>query len=435
MKESDFQTLKVDQRRMMETLHHTCSFGTGHRWGQAATETGMKRLALSDSDKKVRDWFVDTTKSLGCEITIDKMGNIFAVRPGRRQDVAPIFVGSHLDTQPTGGRYDGILGILAGVETLKVLQDANVETEYPIGVVNWTNEEGARFPMTMVSSGVWAEAISLEAAHGLKEVGGTRATLLSELKRQGYLGETPASYRATPMSAHFELHIEQGPILEMEKQKIGVVNGVQAYKWYTIEVEGRAAHTGTTPYGARADALLGAARMIAHSNKKGHELSALASTGILTLEPGSTNTIANKVSFSLDIRAPDNSTVEAMEAQLKKDFTALAGEEPVPLSVIWRTDSNSPAVKFHKDCIDIVRQSADAVLGNSSLHRDMTSGAGHDSVYTSRHCPTTMIFVPSKNGVSHHPEEWTSDEDCALGAEVLCQSVIRYDRKLAGATS
>jgi hydantoinase/carbamoylase family amidase len=289
--------------------------------------------------------------------------------------------------------------------------------------------------MTMLSSGVWAEAIPLETAHNLKEVGGNGVTLRSELERHGYLGHTPASYRSTPMSAHFELHIEQGPILEMEKQKIGVVNGVQAYKWYTIEVEGRAAHTGTTPYGARADALLGAARMIAHSNNVGHKLSALASTGILKLEPGSTNTVPNKVSFSLDIRAPEDSTVEAMEAQLKKDFATLAAEEPVALSVSWRTDSNSPAVKFHKDCIGVVRESAEAILGDSSLYQDMTSGAGHDSVFTSRHCPTTMIFVPSKNGVSHHPEEWTSDEDCALGAEVLCQSVVRYDRKLAGIIS
>jgi acetylornithine deacetylase/succinyl-diaminopimelate desuccinylase-like protein len=175
--------------------------------------------------------------------------------------------------------------------------------------------------------------------------------------------------------------------------------------------------------------------MIAHSNKFGHKLSALASTGILKLEPGSTNTIPNKVSFSLDVRAPEDSTVEAMEAELKKDFATLASEEPIPLSVIWRTDSNSPAVKFHKDCIDVVRESAHAVVGDSGLYRDMTSGAGHDSVFTSRRCPTTMIFVPSKNGVSHHPEEWTRNEDCALGAEVLCQSVIRYDRMLANQAS
>ena len=214
------------------------------------------------------------------------------------------------------------------------------------------SEEGARFPMTTVSSGVWAEAIPLETAHRCEEVSGTGATLQEQLNRHGYLREIPASYRATPMGAHFELHMEQGPILKMEKQKIGVVSSVQAYKWYTIEIEGRAAHTGTTPYEARADALLGAARMIAHSNKVCRELSALASTGILKLEPGSTNTNPNKVSFSLDVRAADNATVGAVEEQLKTDFARLASEEPLPLSVTWRTDSNSPAVKFDQECID-----------------------------------------------------------------------------------
>ncbi|KAL2278411.1 hypothetical protein FJTKL_14506 [Diaporthe vaccinii] len=446
MKEPDLAAVKVDGRRLMDMLHHTCRFGTGLRWGSEPTETGMSRLALSDTDKQARDWFVETTKSLGCSVTIDAMGNTFAVRPGRRSDVAPIFAGSHLDTQPAAGRYDGILGIHAGVEMLNLLRDHQVETEHPIGVVNWTNEEGARFPMSMSSSGVWAEEIPLERAHNLQEVGGGTATMRSELERIGYLGDVPASYRSTPMAAHFELHIEQGPILEAQQQKIGVVQGVQAYKWFTIDVEGRASHTGTTPFSARADALLLASQLITHSSRVAAKHSALASTGILTLSPGSVNTVPGHVRFSLDVRAAADSAVEAVESELKRDFEILARrgsidgdggasaqcqKEGLPLSVTWKTDFESPAVLFHQDCISAVRAAAKSVLGDEQLFRDMTSGAGHDSVYASKRCPTSMIFVPSKNGVSHHPEEWTSPEDCALGAEVLCQSVLRYDRTTA----
>ncbi|KUI68581.1 hypothetical protein VM1G_04304 [Cytospora mali] len=400
----------------------------------------MSRLALSDTDKQARDWFVETTKALGYDVIVDKMGNTFAVRPGRRSDVGPIYAGSHLDTQPAAGRYDGILGVLAGVEMLKMLKDHQVETEYPIGVVNWTNEEGARFPISMVSSGVWAEDIPLERAHSLKEVGGGTATMKSELERIGYLGNVPASYRSTPMTAHFELHIEQGPILEAEKKKIGVVQGVQAYKWFTVEVEGRASHTGTTPFSARSDALLLAAKLITHSNRIATNHSALASTGILTLSPGSVNTVPGYVRFSLDVRAAADEIVETVEAEMKHEFAKLAKGEPVSvegiqdlpqLSVKWTTDFESRAVLFHKDCIDSVRAAAKSVLGEHRLYRDMTSGAGHDSVYTSKRCPTSMIFVPSRKGISHHPEEWTSSEDCALGAEVLCQSVLRYDRRMA----
>ncbi|KAI1387935.1 amidase [Hypoxylon trugodes] len=437
----DFKALKVQQRRLMDALHHTCSFGTGKRWGSAPTETGMARLALSDSDKQARDWFVETTKALGCNVTIDAMGNIFAVRPGCREGPAT-FAGSHLDTQPTGGRYDGILGILAGIEMLSVLRDHQVETEFPVGIVNWTNEEGARFPLSMVSSGVWAEEIPLDHAHNLQEVGGGTATMKSELERIGYLGSTPASYRRIPMAAHFELHIEQGPILETEKQKVGVVKGVQAYKWFTVDVHGRDAHTGTTPLRSRADAMLLAARLITHSHRLATAHSVLVSTGILTLSPGSTNTIPGHVRFTLDIRAPSDATVDNLVVDLKKDFDRLAEGHDIdgllahstpgrPLNVEWRKDFESPATLFHPDCIAAVRASAEAVTGSSSLVRDMTSGAGHDSVYASRRCPTSMIFVPSKNGVSHNPEEYTSPEDCAIGAEVLLQSVLRYDRMRA----
>jgi hydantoinase/carbamoylase family amidase len=409
--------------------------------GRAPTETGMSRLALSDADKAARDWFVQTTEALGCKVTIDEMGNTFAVRPGLKNDRPPTFAGSHLDTQPTGGRYDGILGVTAGVEMLRVLADNWVETEYPVGVVNWTNEEGARFPMSMSSSGVWAGSIPLETAHNLREVHPGTATMASELKRIGYLGSTPASHEATPMAAHFELHIEQGPLLEMANKKIGVVNGVQAYKWLTVKVKGRDTHTGTTDLKSRADALLTASKMILHSHRLATAHAALASTGILNLKPGSTNTVPGSVTFSLDIRSKNDSTVSALKAAVERDFAAIAAGADIdgldhgctpslPLSVEITEDFDSPATVFHADCIHAVRQSALAALGPDahSLVMDMTSGAGHDSVYASKRCPTSMIFVPCREGVSHNPAEFCKEEDCALGAQVLLQSVVRFDR-------
>ncbi|KAJ8090094.1 hypothetical protein PM082_018674 [Marasmius tenuissimus] len=436
--------LKVNGNRLMQELHETCRFGTGERWGSAPTETGMYRLALSDSDKEARDWFVAKMKELGCTITVDEVGNTFAVRPGRSEGPAT-FIGSHLDTQPTGGRYDGILGVLAGVEALKVLQENDVETEYPVGVVNWTNEEGARFPISMMGSGVWADQLTLDRVHALQEVGGGTATLRSELERIGYLGKTPASYKAMPMAAHFELHIEQGPILETRAKKIGVVEGAQAYKWFTVDVKGRAAHTGTTPFNARSDALLLASKLILHSHRIATAHSALASTGILTLTPGSTNTIPGSVTFSLDIRSPKDDVVKAVEKTLKRDFATLAAGQDIgdlhsggtpsqsSFDVFWRTDSATSATYFHKDCIRCVRGAAFATLGGSQVEpeelvENMTSGAGHDSVYASRRCPTSMIFVPCRDGVSHNPTEYTSPEDCEIGAQVLLQSLLRYDR-------
>ncbi|KAF2141369.1 uncharacterized protein K452DRAFT_351491 [Aplosporella prunicola CBS 121167] len=451
MSDKDLAKLKVNQARLMEDLHHTCSFGTGERWGKQSTETGMHRLSLTDDDKQARDWFVATTKALGCHVTVDAVGNIFAVRPGRREG-PPTFTGSHLDTQPTGGRYDGILGIISGVEMLKVLSDSWVETEFPVGVVNWTNEEGARFPNSMMASGVWAGTIPLDSAHNLQEVGGGTATVKSELERIGYLGQTPASYEATPMAAHFELHIEQGPVLEAEKTRIGVVEGVQAYRWFTVDVGGRDCHTGTTPFKARSDALLTASKLILHSHRLATAHSALASTGILTLTPGSTNTVPNHVRFSLDIRSPSDDTLDALEAALKADFAAIAEGRPTPLrkgvkgvkeglgsvldvndgctkgkpcDVTWRTDSVSPAIRFHEDTIQCVR---DAAAAAGLATRDLTSGAGHDSVYTSRRCPTSMIFIPCREGISHNPTEYATPEDCAAGAQVLLSSVLAYDR-------
>jgi hydantoinase/carbamoylase family amidase len=293
----------------------------------------------------------------------------------------------------------------------------------------------------MVASAVWAGQLPLEKAHNLKEIGGGTATQKSELERIGYLGTTPASFKSIPMGAHFELHIEQGPQLEAEGRKVGIVKGVQAYKWYTVEVTGRDAHTGTTPLSARADALLAASKMIVHSHKVATRLGALASTGILTLKPGSTNTIPGSVKFSLDIRAPHDKIVEAAERDIRDSFAAIAAGNDIgglnegttaglPCRVKISVDSDSPAVHFNEECIDCVKDAVKGIYGTASgqLSKEMTSGAGHDSVNTSYVAPTTMIFVPCKDGVSHNPKEYSNPEDCATGAQVLLQSVLRYDR-------
>jgi len=411
----------------------------------------MSRLSLSDTDKQARDWFQQTTESLGCKVHVDAMGNQFAVRPGLDNDAPATYAGSHLDTQPTGGRYDGILGITAAVEMLKTLNDNWVETSYPVGAVNWTNEEGARFPMSMVSSGVWAESVPLEQAHNLTSVipANDTATMKSELERIGYLGKVPASYKASPMAAHFELHIEQGPILEAENRRVGVVQGVQSYKWFTVTVRGRDSHTGATSFQHRADALLTASKMILASHKIASRHHGLASTGILTLKPGSTNTVPGFVQFTLDVRAPQDETVNAVESDCKAAFTAIAAGEDVEgvnadctpssrtCSVEWRTDFVSPATHFHDDCISCVQSAGSDLCGGAgeasgkdigSWGKLMTSGAGHDSVYASKRCPTSMIFVPCRGGVSHNPAEYSSPEACADGANVLLGAVLRYDK-------
>ena len=441
---SHLSSLKVNQSRLMSAIHTGCEFGAAHRYGTESTETGMDRLSLNDDDKKVRDWFISETKALGCATKIDQMGNLFAIRPGANKDSPPIMMGSHLDTQPTGGRYDGILGVNAGLEVLRVLHENQIETANPVGVVNWTNEEGARFPMMAVSSGVWADAVPLETAWNLAEVAasdeGKKKTMKEELTRIGYLGGTPASYKTNPFAAHFELHIEQGPILEDEQRKIGIVKGVQAFKWFNVTVSGRDTHAGTTPFNARMDSMLCAAKLIVASNQIAKQHNGLATTGILNAIPGSINTMAHTVTFTLDIRHVEDSKLSEIEAKCREEFTKISTTESEKgCAVSWELLVDSPAVVFHDDCIACVSASATEAVkdlpvtaSDGKMCIPMISGAGHDSCYTNRRCPTSMIFTPTREGVSHNPREFCSDEDCALGAQTLLGAVLRYDELLRG---
>lgn len=437
--ERGLENIKVNPDRLWDTIHSTAQWTEPRSTPADDIRTaGLARLTLSDEDKQARDWFVETTKSLGCKTYVDQIGNIFSIRPGLKNgDVPATFVGSHLDSQPSGGRFDGVLGVAAGVEMLRVLNDNWIETEGPVGVVNWTNEEGAKYPVSMMGSGVWSGRIPLESAWNVKSVTpGPVTTVREELERIGYLGSITASYKdGIPLGAHFELHIEQGPKLDASKQKIGVVQGVQAYKWFTLTVTGREAHAGTTDLEHRQDALHTAAHFMLEVRSIARELNGLATVGLLTVSPGSVNTIPGQVKMSLDVRHPSDEGLSEMVKRVQDlcrwyaSHASSRSDHPGP-TVTMEEDFASSAVLFNDEAIKCVEESAASVLGtgHKSLMQRMTSGAGHDSVCTNMHCPTAMIFIPSKDGISHNPSEWSEKDDCATGASVLLQSVLRMDK-------
>lgn len=390
----------------------------------------MARLCLTDDDARVRQWFATEVQKLGCSLSIDQMGNIFARQSGSLKSSAPmIAMGSHLDTQPRGGRYDGILGVVAALEVLRTMKENGFRTFYDVGIVNWTkyalltsvvigveltlnSEEGARFPKSMCSSGVWAGAIPIQEAWDLRDIHDPTVTLKSELERHGFLGSIPCDARSGfQLGAHFELHIEQGPILPNTGRSIGIVQGAQGYRWLTFTVRGRDAHTGTTPLNARKDPLLAASRMIAASNDIAKRHDALASTGVLKVPSNaSTNTVASEVTFTLDIRHPQDEVVHAVQDECLQSFAEIASQDGKGVSFDWTLNTDSPAVQFDKGCVKSIQAAADNLVGPGQW-MEMTSGAGHDSVLTSKHCPTAMIFVPCRDGVSHHPEEYCSQDD------------------------
>lgn len=369
------------------------------------------------------------------------MGNIFAIRPGQNNNLPPIGIGSHLDTQPTGGKYDGILGVTSGMEVLKTIHTNNITTYAPLAIINWTNEEGARFPPAMLSSGVWGGAFTTEYGHGRTD--GNGVTLKQELERIEFLGDTPCSYEANPLSAHFEVHIEQGPILDAAESAVGIVKGVQSIRWYNVDVVGREAHTGTTPMGRRSDALLGAAKMILEANRFVTEgdlaaRGARATIAVITSSPQSINTIAGKIHMGLDIRAPADADVEMVEELCRARFQEICEEHG--LSMVFDRFWTSPALHFDPTMVQCVRESANTI----DCQMELTSGAGHDSVYTSLKVPTAMIFARCRDGVSHNPAEYTRPEElahilytshfeanhaysCAASAEILLGAYLRYD--------
>jgi beta-ureidopropionase / N-carbamoyl-L-amino-acid hydrolase len=408
--------LNINRQRLWDNLMDTAAFG-------GTAKGGIKRLTVSDEDKKVRDWFKAECEKLGCSVQVDEVGNMFATRPGRRNDLLPIAMGSHLDTQPTGGKFDGVLGVLGALEALRTLVDMGYETNAPIMIVNWTNEEGSRFSPAMLCSGVYAGVFTPEFAYSREDRGGVK--LGDELSRIGYKGDHKAG--AIKFSAMFELHIEQGPILEAEHKMIGVVTGVQGMRWYEVTVTGQESHTGATPMGLRKNALLATARMIEAIDQVGmSHLSGVASVGLIENRPNSRNVVPGEVFFTVDLRHPDETVLDKMEAAFRAAILKIAEISKVTYDekCIWK----SPAVKFAPELIECVRTGT-AQAGFAS--RDMASGAGHDAAYIARVAPTTMIFVPCLGGISHNESESTTLEECGAGAQVLLNAVLAHDASFA----
>ena len=408
--------LTINPQRLWDSIMETAAFG-------ATVKGGIRRLTVSDEDKRVRDWFKAQCEALGCRIQVDSCGNMFATHPGRRKDLLPIAMGSHLDTQPTGGKFDGVLGVLGALEALRTMVDMGYEPNAPVMIVNWTNEEGSRFAPAMLCSGVYAGVFTADYAYTREDREGIKFG--DELKRIGYLGSEPVG--SHKFQAMFELHIEQGPILEAEAKMIGVVTGVQGMRWYEVTVTGQESHTGATPMGLRKNALLGAARMIEAIHRVGmNHLPGVASVGLIENRPNSRNVVPGEVFFTVDLRHPDESVLDRMETEYQKALPKIAVELGLELDAkrIW----NSPAVEFAPELIDCVRHGA-AQAGFST--REMASGAGHDAAYIARVAPTTMIFVPCLGGISHNEAESTTFEECGAGSQVLLNAVLEYDRTFA----
>ncbi|MDP9043559.1 MAG: Zn-dependent hydrolase [Pseudomonadota bacterium] len=389
----------------------------------ATPKGGVCRLALTDLDKQARDLFVSWCVEAGCSVRVDRMGNIFARRPGRNDSLAPVGTGSHLDSQPTGGRFDGVYGVLAGLEVIRSLNDHGIETERPVEASVWTNEEGSRFAPAMVASGVYAGVFSLD--YGLSRTDAEGKTIGAELQRIGYAGSEPVGGRA--VHAFFETHIEQGPILEHEGQTIGVVTHAQGQRWYELTLTGQDSHAGPTPMPVRRDALLGAAKVVELVNRIGlaHAPLAVATVGMLNVYPNSRNVIPGKTFLTVDFRCPDDAELTRMDAELKTGVAniAAAGRLEHALEQIFQYD----CVQFDPSCVDVVRAAAKA-RGYST--RDIVSGAGHDACYMSKVAPTAMVFVPCIGGISHNEIEDAKPEWIEAGANVLFQAMLAKANEL-----
>lgn len=406
--------LRIDGDRLWASLMEMARIG-------ATPKGGVCRLALTDLDRQGRDLLIAWAKAIGCTATVDRVGNVFVRREGKRPDLPAVATGSHLDTQPTGGRFDGVYGVLAGLEVLRTLHDARIETDRALEVVVWTNEEGSRFSPAMMGSGAYAGVFPLDEVEGKTDVDGKRFD--AELAAIGYRGEAPVGGRN--IGAYFEAHIEQGPILEAEAKTIGVVTGAQGQRWYEITVVGQEAHAGPTPMKRRKDALVGAARMIDAVNRIGlaHQPSACATVGFLQNFPNSRNTIPGRVFFTVDFRHPDDARLSSMDRALKAacaEIAAAAGLD-VEIKDFWYF----PPTPFAPHLVDRVREGAKA-FGYPAM--EIVSGAGHDAVYMARVCPTAMIFVPCADGISHNEIEDAKPADLTAGCNVLLRAMLEASR-------
>jgi N-carbamoyl-L-amino-acid hydrolase len=404
------EDLEVDGNRLRQSLEQMAGIG-------ATSGGGVQRLALSDEDKRARDLLVDWLEELELEVTVDAMGNIFGRRAGCQDDLAPVMSGSHLDSQPRGGRFDGALGVLGMLEVMRTLRDHEVETRRPVVIVDWTNEEGSRFSPAMVASGVWAGALDLQWAYHRSDIDGKK--LGDELERIGYRGEAPC--QNFPVHAYYEYHIEQGPHLVREGKVIGAPQGIVCLQWYDVYLKGEANQVGPTPMEGRRDALCAAAEMILEVEALPREMGGdlVATVGEIQNEPNSRNIIPGDVHFTVDIRSWEDELARRAWGVLERTFLALSERRGCSIEIeeTWSVARSS----FDPTLVQRVLGTADA-LGYPSLK--MVSGAGHDASYVNRVCPSAMIFVPSIGGRSHVEVEQTRWQDCEAGANVLLHCVL-----------
>ena len=408
---TDTATLRVDGTRLWDALMELAQIG-------ATAKGGVCRLALTDLDRQGRDLVTGWARKEGMTVTVDQIGNVFMRRPGRDNSLAPVVTGSHIDTQPTGGKFDGNYGVLAGLEVIRTLNQHGIATDAPLEVVIWTNEEGSRFVPVMMGSGVFCGAFSLAHAYAATDTAGISAQ--QALDAIGYVGEqVPGEH---PMAAYFETHIEQGPVLEQADRVIGVVPAVLGLSWYDCTVTGFESHAGPTPMGIRKDALQVATvimqEVVAIANR--YPPYGRGTVGMVQVTPNSRNVIPGQVTFSIDLRSVSAQTLAAMDRDLAQhiaDVQARTG-----LGIELKQVSHFPPCPFHPDCVDAVRDAV-AALGYTAM--DVVSGAGHDAIYAARVAPAGMIFVPCKDGVSHNEIEDANPAHLEAGANVLLQAMLR----------
>lgn len=404
------QNLKINPDRLWDSLMEMAKIGPG-------VAGGNNRQTLTDEDAEGRALFQSWCEAAGCEMGLDQMGNMFARREGSDPDALPVYVGSHLDTQPTGGKYDGVLGVLGGLEIIRTLNDLNVKTKHPIVVTNFTNEEGTRYAPAMLSSGVFAGIHTQDWAYDRVDAEGK--SFGDELKRIGWRGEEEVGARK--MHAFFELHIEQGPILEAEGKDIGVVTHGQGLSWTQVTITGKDSHTGSTPMPMRKNAGLGMARVLEKVDEIAwsHAPHAVGAAGHVDVYPNSRNVIPGKVVFTVDFRSPELSVIEDMEARLRVEGARIADE--MGLEIAFEKVGGFDPVAFDDGCVTAVRSAAER-LGYS--HMNLISGAGHDACWINRVAPTAMVMCPCVDGLSHNEAEEISKDWAMAGTDVLLHAVV-----------
>jgi len=407
----------INSERLWQSLMELAQLG-------ATVKGGVCRLALTDLDRQARDLFVRWCEAAGCTVTVDAVGNIFARRPGRNSALPPVMTGSHIDTQPTGGKFDGCFGVLAGVEVLRTLNDLGIQTEAPLEVVVWTNEEGSRFAPCMMGSGVFAEKFTLAETLAKRDAEGI--SVGEALHAIGYAGSRAVTGHA--VGAYFEAHIEQGPILEDQGKTIGVVLGALGQKWFDLTLRGVEAHAGPTPMHLRKDALVGAAAVVAAVNQVAlaHQPHACGTVGCLQAYPGSRNVIPGEVRMTLDFRHLQPARLDSMIAEVRGVIESTCAKHGLSFELTPTADF--PPLYFEPGCVEAVRGAA-AALGLS--HMDIVSGAGHDAIFLAELGPAGMIFVPCEGGISHNEIENAAPADLAAGCAVLLRAMLAASVALA----